>query len=160
MASAACLLGGDYEGLNPDDPREQAWLWNGQRWMAPVTHEAPPAVSLVAAVGDPERKSVLIYGGFAVLGPRRYGPPSGDVWEWDRTRWHRVETTTGPGERAHHAMAYDSKRHRIVVRGGTRPDKVHPTDTWEWDGQVWHRAASDGAGPGGGFAWPMTRLER
>jgi hypothetical protein len=32
------------------------------------------------------------------------------VWEWDRTRWHKIETPTGPGERGHHAMCYDSKR--------------------------------------------------
>jgi hypothetical protein len=202
-AGAVSLLGGDYAGLDPNEPREQAWLWNGQRWSAPATPVAPPAVSLVASVGDPERKSVLIFGGFSVLGPRRYGAPSGDlweldadlrwrthapdglrpkprhhhamafdsgrgrlvmyggidstdlwdlgVWEWDRTRWHRVESATGPGERAHHAMAYDSKRRRIVLRGGTRRDKVHPADTWEWDGRQWHCAASDGPGPGGGY---------
>ena len=67
-AAAVCLLGGDYAGLNPQDPCERAWLWNGQQWTAPPTREAPPAVSLVAAAGDPERKSVLIFGGFTVSG--------------------------------------------------------------------------------------------
>ena len=153
---------------------------------------------------DPARRSVVAYGGFTVLGPRRYGPPAGelweldaglawrlhapdgprprprhhhavafdadrgrfvmyggidstdiwdrDVWEFDRSRWHRLETATGPGEGAHHAMAYDSRRRRrIVLRGGTRPDKVHPTDTWEWDGSSWRLAATGGPGPGGGY---------
>ncbi len=73
------------------------------------------------------------------------------MWEWDRTKWHHVQTASGPGERAHHAMAYDSTRGRIVLRGGTRRDKVHPTDTWEWDGTAWRLAANDGPGPGGAY---------
>ena len=74
-----------------------------------------------------------------------------DVWEWDRERWHRIETPNGPGERAHHALAYDSRRGRVVLRGGTHSNKVHPSDTWEWDGKAWQQAAADGPGPGAGY---------
>jgi len=208
-ARAVCLIGGDAE--RRDGTQERPWLWDGRAWTMPPTGGAPPVTSLVAAAGDVDRRSVLAFGGFAVLGPQKYGPPSGDlwelgpdltwrraavsgpqpgprhhhamafdsgrgrlvlyggidasgtwhadVWEWDRERWHRIETPNGPGERAHHALAYDSRRGRVVLRGGTRRDKVHPPETWEWDGTTWHQAAADGPGPGAGYrmAYDATR---
>lgn len=198
---AMCLIGGDDAG--PDRPREEPWLWNGRTWTMRRMADGPGVTSLVAATSDPERKSVLVFGGFSVLGQHRYGPPMGelweltaegawrphhgggpepgprhhhaaafdsargrlvlyggidatdswvrDVWEWDRTRWHRIQTPTGPGERAHHALSYDSTRGRVVLRGGTHASKERPTDTWEWDGKAWHQAATDGPDPGGGY---------
>src|SRR5262249_34918185 len=45
-----------------------------------------------------------------------------------------------PGQRAHHAMAYDSDRHVTVFFGGeigkTRSEKYF-NDTWEYDGHYW-----------------------
>ncbi len=148
-ASAVCLLGGDHEDLNRQDPREQAWLWNGQAWRAPVTREAPPAVSLVAAAADPHRRSVLIVGGFTVIGPRKYGPPAGDLWELDADGQWRLQTTEGPrpGPRHHHAMAFDTRRGRLVLYGGFNADNAWMTDLWEWDRQRWHRL-QPAAGPG------------
>ena len=199
--AAMCLIGGDDEG--PDRPREEPWLWNGREWTMRRMGDGPGVASLVVAASDPERKSVLIFGGFSVLGRQRYGPPMGelweltaegawrrppaeglqpgprhhhagafdsargrfviyggidstdtwvrDVWEWDRTRWHRIQTPSGPGERAHHAMCFDGKRGRVVLRGGTNPSKARPTDTWEWDGHAWHQTATDGPDSGGGY---------
>ena len=40
--------------------------------------------------------------------------------------------------RWHHAMAYDSVRHRLVVFGGRTAWNAGPlNDTWEWDGSTW-----------------------
>ena len=61
-------------------------------------------------------------------------------------------TEGGPGERAHHAMAYDAKRSRIgTAGGGTQSTKTQPEDTWEWDGKAWYQAAIGGPGPGYGY---------
>ena len=198
---AVCLIGGDADG--PERPSEQPWFWNGRDWTMRNIAGGPAVASLVAAADDPDRRSVLMFGGFTVLGRQRYGPPMGelweltadlvwrrhaadgltpgprhhhaatfdsgrgrfvlyggidpsgrwdrDVWEWDRRRWHKIETPIGPGERGHHAMCYDSRRGRVVLRGGSRSTREHPMDTWEWDGASWHRAATDGPGPGGGY---------
>jgi hypothetical protein len=199
-AGVGALVGGDRDG--DDMTREQAWFWDGRRWAMSETSDVPPSTSLRGVVSDLERKSVLIFGGFAILGPLKYGPPSGelweldaramwhrrssagpepgarhhhavafdekrgrlvlyggidtsdrwdqDVWEWDRRRWHWIQTDSNPGERAHHAMAYDSARGVIVLCGGTRRKRGFPIDTWEWDGRTWRQATTEGLGAGDG----------
>ncbi len=45
-----------------------------------------------------------------------------------------------------HAMAYDSRRGRVVLFGGADEAKVCG-DTWEWDGKTWTRVSDTGPGP-------------
>lgn len=47
---------------------------------------------------------------------------------------------SSPGQRVHHAMAYDSDRGVIVFFGGetgTSGDETYYDDTWEYDGHLW-----------------------
>jgi hypothetical protein len=116
-------------------------------WRRPSTDGPQPGARHHHAAGfDSARGRFVVYGGIDASDTWVR-----DVWEWDRTRWYRIQTANGPGERAHHAMCFDSKRGRVVLRGGTRPSKEYPTDTWEWDGQSWHQVATDGPGPGDGY---------
>lgn len=144
---AICLVGGDRAG--DDVAREQAWFWNGTRWANRSTGEPKGSTTLPGVVSDPERKSVLIFGGLTILGPRKYGPPSGELWELDaQGAWQR-RTPGGPepGPRHHAAMAFDSRRGRLVLYGGIDGDERWPQDVWEWDRTRWHRVPSD-ANPG------------
>jgi hypothetical protein len=45
-----------------------------------------------------------------------------------------------------HAMAYDSKRGRVVLFGGADEKGVRG-DLWEWDGSAWRLLAADGPSP-------------
>ena len=148
-AAAVCLLGGDHDDLNRDDPREQAWLWNGVVWGVRRTAVAPPAVSLVAAASDSARKSVLIFGGFTVIGLWKYGPPAADLWELDADLRWRQHAPDGlrPPARHHHAIAFDARRGRLVMYGGIDAADVWDTDVWEWDRARWHRVQTP-TGPG------------
>src|ERR1017187_7790475 len=49
--------------------------------------------------------------------------------------WGLVQTN-GPSPRQHHAMAYDSARHVVVLFGGS-DSSSYKGDTWEWDGVNW-----------------------
>ncbi len=51
--------------------------------------------------------------------------------------WVQMNPATSPSARFDHAMAYDSKRGRTVMFGGTTNGYVHFADTWEWDGKNW-----------------------
>src|SRR2546423_1259224 len=46
----------------------------------------------------------------------------------------------GPAGRAGSAMAFDPVRGKIVLFGGTIPDR----GTWEWDGQYWTQVSDMG----------------
>jgi hypothetical protein len=56
----------------------------------------------------------------------------------------------GPSSRAQHAMAYDGKRKRTILFGGSRfpyytADNF--SDTWEWDGEYWLQVSQFGPPP-------------
>jgi hypothetical protein len=137
--AAMCLIGGDDDG--PDRPREEPWLWNGREWTMRRTGDGPGVASLVVAASDPERKSVLIFGGFSVLGRQRYGPPMGELWELTAEGAWRRPPVEGlqPGPRHHHAGAFDSARGRFVIYGGIDSADTWVRDVWEWDRSGWHR---------------------
>ncbi len=96
--------------------------------------------------------------------------PFNDLWEWDGERWTlrmpgtrtngwtnvpalgwRVSHRERPVQRAHHGMAYDSRRGRVVIFGGQAldPGGNVPTlnDLWEWDGTQWYFRATNGPIP-------------
>jgi hypothetical protein len=144
---AVCLVGGDREGTG--DTREEPWFWNGRQWDKRATAGAPGVTSLVAAAADPQRRSVLTFGGFAVLGPRRYGPPAGDLWELEaNSSWRRHDVEgLRPGPRHHHALVFDTTRRRLVMYGGIDAMDAWDVDVWEWDAEHWHRIRTE-TGPG------------
>lgn len=63
------------------------------------------------------------------------GVYTNDTWAWDGGTWTPLHNG-GPEPRANHAMAYDSRRGRIVLFGGAGNRGVLG-DTWEWDGVQW-----------------------
>jgi hypothetical protein len=71
----------------------------------------------------------------------------GATWSYDGSRWTRVASgAEGPGERVHHAMAYDSRRQRVVLYGGFGSAPERSPDVWEWDGARWARIVASGPG--------------
>jgi hypothetical protein len=81
---------------------------------------------------------VALFGG---VDPRIAAPAEqvfGNTWEWDGKHWTERQDM-GPGPRWGHAMAYDSKRQRMVLFGGLpvfAPDNPNVADrllgdTWE-----------------------------
>lgn len=142
--NATCLLGGDA----PADENLEPWFWNGTAWTARAVRDRPIVTTLVTAVSDLEKKSVLAFGGITVLG-KRYGPPMGQLWELTATgSWRRhADGDTHPGARHHHAAAFDTARGRLVLYGGIDDQDRWSTDVWEWERRRWHRLATAN-GPG------------
>ena len=83
---------------------------------------------------DSSRGRVVLFGGDADIYPYN------DTWEWTGSRWVQIlpsdpEDDGNPTGRVNAAMAFDSKRGRIVMFGG-----LYVTDnneTWEYDGTSW-----------------------
>ena len=93
----------------------------------------------------PQFKKVILVNG----GPDD-GKPADDpleLWAWDGSGWTLLSADPqGPVWRNFQAVAYDSKRNKLVMHGGVQDRNSRMEETWEWDGQTWERF--DGPGPG------------
>lgn len=61
------------------------------------------------------------------------------ILSWDGLDWSSlIPSGRTPPVRGAAAIAYDSRRDRVVVVGGVQGAAVPINDLWEWDGQAWH----------------------
>jgi len=108
----------------------RVWEWNESSWRVRDPDDAelqtPAGRSWfpLAATGT----RVLMYGGAS------FDAVQSDAWSWDDTiGWTRVSEQSAAGERAGHAMTYDTARNRAIIFGGAS-NNLYLDDTWEWDG--------------------------
>ena len=133
------------------------WTWDGTQWT-PLSPAASPEGREGAAVAfDEARGRAVLFGGkdTELIVGNHYFP---DTWEWDGSTWIR-RAVSGPSPRSGHVMAYDARRGRVVLFGGSR-DHVFLSDTWEWDGNAWTLVSSSGPPPGGGGALAYDRVRK
>ena len=119
--------------------RLRLWRRDGARWT--LADSAGPRRSPIAmgGVAFDERRGVLVV-------PMLAGPDSG-VWEWNGTRWRHARSG-GPPPRRNYAIAYDSRRERVVLVGGLAPSPRRPlADHWTWDGTAWTELPSADVAP-------------
>jgi hypothetical protein len=114
------------------------WTWNGAVWEQRVVGPAPPARSQTAMAFDPQRQTVVLFGGSSLVSDL------GDTWEWNGVSWN-AWTGPSPSARSKHAMAWDEARSGIVMFGG-RSQLTLLNDTWIWSSGAWTNVAT-GAGP-------------
>ena len=89
-------------------------------------------------VDQPQRKRVLLYGGWDIdTGVQA------DTWEWDGYGWINRVPTNDPGPRFAPGSTFDEVGQRVLLYGGL--GSFAPTvrgadnDTWEWNGTNWNR---------------------
>jgi len=138
----------------------------GPQWVL-RSSSGPPARTAPAMAYDSKRHVTVLFGG-AVPDDIGVLHPLNDLWEWNGMRWTQRMTNSPlagwikdnngywrfsysgnrPVARLEHAIAYDSRRGRIVLFGGESfdPDsgQVFLNDVWEWDGAQWYFVAAGG----------------
>jgi hypothetical protein len=68
------------------------------------------------------------------------------LWRWDGTRWSLLDAS-GPPVRNLGGVAYDARRDKLILHGGTFSASLSYGDTWEWDLQGgWRRFEVPGPG--------------
>jgi hypothetical protein len=124
------------------------WEWDGQNWRDVTPGlPRPSARASHAMTYDSVRGRVVLFGGqdssFVELR---------DTWTWDGRDWFQVTSSVnGPVARTGHALAFDSRRGRVVMFGG-RGAGIGSSgplldDTWEWDGETWRQVSVEGPRP-------------
>ena len=116
-----------------------SWTWMRGEWTQRVG-TGPGPTDHHAATYDQRRRNLISFGGNDPLG----GWPKA-TWALDSSGWRiAADSVSGPPPRAHHAMAYDAARGRVVLFGGLATDRSYLNDTWEWDGVRWQRIELSG----------------
>ena len=122
----------------PPAPFNDTWEWDGENWTQ-MADSGPPGREAAAMAYDAQRNQTVLFGGGATTAGVSH--IMGDTWSWDGRNWTQL-ADSGPLPRTSFAMAYDSKRQRMVLFGGQTD--VLAADTWQWDGAAWTRAAVTG----------------
>jgi hypothetical protein len=118
--------------------RGDTWAWNGLSWQL-VSNSGPKARAGHKLVFDAGRKQVMLYGGTSVVDGKVERLE--DMWRWNGSTWTEVDQgPVTPGPRVGFSMAYDVKRRRTVLFGGS-VNGVRTDDTWEWDGRSWMKVS-------------------
>ena len=68
------------------------------------------------------------------------------IWAWKNRSW-TVLDSSGPPIRNLAGVAYDSRRNRVVMHGGSSALGATYGDTWEWGNGQWMLRAGTGPGP-------------
>ena len=131
----AVILAGGISALGT--PLADAWRWNGQDWS--------PAPSIDTRIGgaaatDPQRRTVVLFGGMLAANGMR-----GGVAELDGGTW-RAPTFANITPRRNLAAAYDARRGEVIMFGGVVGDAGWLPDTLVLGkGLTWKIASAPGA---------------
>ena len=133
-ARAECVMfGGWSNGFNYFD---DTWGWDGGAWSQLVSSgSTPPPRGFHAMAYDQARGVTVLYGGLRIQGSTT--TVYDDTWEWDGDTWTQLAPLDSPGQRAYHAMTYDSSIHRVVLNSGRDANATPLNDSWVWDGTDW-----------------------
>ncbi|MCC6678062.1 MAG: immunoglobulin domain-containing protein [Phycisphaerales bacterium] len=106
------------------------WEWDGSIWtQRQVTGPGPRYGHSMAYV--PTLQAIVLYGGMR----RDFGSDLyfDDTWMWNGETWTQL-VVAGPLPRVEHAMAFDQRKQRLLLVGGSPDRASSPSDfgdTWE-----------------------------
>ncbi|MCD6591034.1 MAG: PKD domain-containing protein, partial [Candidatus Aenigmarchaeota archaeon] len=124
---------------------DDTWEYDGTDWRKVNTLHSPPGLRKSPdMVYDSKNGKMILFGGSKKKSPNSgWFVQSDELWEYDGHDWKRIFYGTIPPSarieaRIYHAMAYDSKRNRVVLFGGyhKRGDTWAENmldDTWEYN---------------------------
>lgn len=104
------------------------------RTVLPRPSSWPTGRDFAGMAYDSSVGRVVLFGGNSDSGPTQ------DLWEWDGATGTWIDRTappsaSWPSRRGYHAVAYDTKRARLVLFGGSASGE-DLQDLWEWDGKT------------------------
>lgn len=126
------------------------WQWDGTDWLSTLDERELFARASHAMVAEPVRGRLVMFGG-AETSEVGWDEPADYfrdtlVYTSDG-RWQRLETTTGPSERSHHAMAHNPHTGATVLFGGRGnpgyacggncAEGILLSDTWQLKDDQW-----------------------
>jgi hypothetical protein len=115
---------------------DDTWEWDGDDWVQMTTTRAPSPGGGHGIARDPVRGTIVVVDGTQP----QIDTTDSATWEWDGTDWQLRAPPAAPAQRNGVAMAYDARRDRMVMFGGTRGASGGSVVS-EWDGARWSDVA-------------------
>jgi hypothetical protein len=144
------MFGGSQTGISGF---ADTWEWNGSTWTQRSSGGPFPRWNPSMAF-DSARGVTVLFGGTTQLSAET---ALGDTWEWNGSYWLEHFGVPGPPPRRLAGLAYDSRRQRTVLFGGTGTTTTY-SDTWEWDGAAWtHRTPAGTPSVNGALVYDAAR---
>ena len=106
----------------------------GHRLTLAQIHQSVTLTRWLLTTIWPSTSQEVLFGGYGSSVSRL-----NDTWEYNGT-WQQVNTAQTPPGRFHHSMAYDTRRHVMVLFGGVDSANAKLNDTL---GIRWHYIASN-----------------
>lgn len=116
-----------------EDRNERVWELGAAGFVDRGTFAiSPGSIDMFAMAYDATGKATLVFGGSTPAGysDDPFAPRTDAAHLWNGAGWTRLETPR-PSPRSGMASAFDSKRGRIVLFGGTSGE-VYDDETWEY----------------------------
>jgi hypothetical protein len=110
--------------------------FDGSKWEKAADQGPVGLVGFGAATNG--AGELLLVGGFDESGPKT------NTWLLKQGKWRKASSSPESLEAS--CVAFDAKRKRYVLIGGTKADGSHSKQTWAFDGSSWK--VLDTAGPG------------
>lgn len=106
------------------------WVWSKEKgWEEKFPNTAPPARSNALICYDPDRKEIILYGGWSQNGQLN------DTWVWNGDDWQQKTQENPPSvDYWNSAMVYDATRKRPVI---ISPNYYGGGNMYFWDGTSW-----------------------
>lgn len=98
--------------LNAGTCVSETWTWDGTDWVLQHPPLMPSARQQVALAFDPDRKRVVLFGGYFA------GDTYAETWEWDGTTWHWRPIVRSPPKLANGQLIFNAETKRIQLFDG------------------------------------------
>jgi hypothetical protein len=108
---------------------QDTWEYDGLTWTAVPSPQMPVPRTQLGLAYDLHRRVAVLFGGYSSPGPL-----DDTLWEHDGVAWsRRAVSGARPSPRRSHVMAYDARRGRVVVYGGSSSTGTLLSEVWEFD---------------------------
>jgi len=112
------------------------WVYNGTDWSNVSVTPMPPARYHPLMCYDSDREVIVLFGGRSAASA---ASTLNATWEWDGTRWTKMNPKVSPPPTSIAGATYDDARNRTVMFGGLDNTGKFLDTTWEYDGQTWEQ---------------------
>lgn len=122
---------------NPAKMFGDTWEFKGGNWRKLEISESPEPRAEAAIAYDSLEKRIILFGGYKLVNGKVR--KLNDTWELKGDKWERLnDSFISPRNGA--ALSFDKKLKKVVLFGGSTPDKEYGEktgETWVLEGGAW-----------------------
>lgn len=125
-------------------PYDYTFTFSDLLWIQKYTNTHPTIRFSPMMTENPNRSVIFLFGGLGPIGSSNF---LNDAWEWNGSKWSKINTTNSPSKRADAVIGYCQADEKIYLFGGCNGSNCSTqlNDTWEYDSatSIWTQLTLD-----------------